>query len=103
MSEALWGHVAARVKELRAVRKMSQEKLSRRADIGYQTVRRVEGAVGATELETLYAIAQALDVDLVELLPPREQLEDKSVVAHTTSRRKGHSASEQGKRKRAAA
>ncbi len=60
--------MGARIRRLREARGMTQEKLSDSADIGRVTLVRIEKGEQSPRLETLMALARALDVPLEELL-----------------------------------
>ena len=60
--------VAARVAEIRARRRMTQEALAARARINRVTLARLERAQHPPNLDTLERIARALRVRLVDLV-----------------------------------
>ena len=60
--------VAARVAEIRARRRMTQETLAARARINRVTLARLERAQHPPNLDTLERIARALRVRLVDLV-----------------------------------
>lgn len=67
MSNEVLGRLGQRVRTLRAGRNFTQEQLATRAGITWHFVSSIErGTKGAT-IETLTAIARALDVTLCEL------------------------------------
>ena len=60
--------VAARVKELRQARGMSQEALAKLAKINRVTLARLERAMHPPTLDTLERIARALGVELIDIV-----------------------------------
>lgn len=60
--------LGARIHEIRTRKKLSQEKLAELADISRQSVSRVENARKKVNIESLVAIASALNVSLDELV-----------------------------------
>lgn len=57
------------IKELRNKKGWSQEKLSREADISYQTLIKIErGGIKNPKIETMIKLAKALDVSIDELV-----------------------------------
>lgn len=66
-----------RVKEVAEEKSISQSKLSRLADIGYSTVRRIfDDPYCSISIDTLNKIAKALNVPAMSLL---EEVEDGNV------------------------
>ncbi|GER88897.1 hypothetical protein KDW_30590 [Dictyobacter vulcani] len=63
-----------KVKEIAEGKNISQSKLSRLADIGYSTVRRIfDDPYCSVSIDTLNKIAQALDVPALSLLEESEE------------------------------
>lgn len=62
--------LAERVMSLRGDRGWSQRELARRANMTHQNIRRVEAAEADVRIGTVYAIAQALNVDYLDLIAP---------------------------------
>ena len=56
------------VRERRRVLHLSQQQLADRAGVDRKTVTRVETAVGSLTMERMWRLADALDVDVRELL-----------------------------------
>lgn len=77
MSSSVIGkRLGDRIRQLRASRGLSQERLAELADISRDAVSRIERADREPRLETLDALAQALGIELPEILkfdrdPPR--------------------------------
>jgi len=63
------GKVGARVSALRKARKLTQERLGKKARITRQTVNRLEGGLHSPSLEVLRKLAKALDTTVTSLLP----------------------------------
>ncbi len=62
-------NIGKRIKELRGKAKISQDKLSKKADIPFSTLVKIEaGYTPNPSMETLVKIADAFDVGLDELL-----------------------------------
>ena len=61
--------IGERIKKLRQQKKMSQDRLSKKADLALNTIVKIEtGENPNPTLETLQKIAKALDVSLDQLL-----------------------------------
>lgn len=56
-----------RLREIRLTKNLSQEMLANDADIPINQIGRIERAEISTSLSTVYKIAKALDMDIVEL------------------------------------
>lgn len=56
-----------RIKELRLNKKLSQEMLANDADIPINQIGRIERAEISTSLKTIFKIAKALDITIIEL------------------------------------
>lgn len=56
-----------RIKKLRVNKNLSQEMLANDADIPINQIGRIERAEISTSLKTIYRIAKALDVKVIEL------------------------------------
>lgn len=56
-----------RIKKLRLNKNLSQEMLANDADIPINQIGRIERAEISTSLKTIYKIAKALDVEVIEL------------------------------------
>ncbi len=56
-----------RIKELRKLRKLTQEKLAEQTEISYRFLSRLEVGHKSPSIETLTRLAEALDVELWEL------------------------------------
>lgn len=56
-----------RLREIRLTKNLSQEMLANDADIPINQIGRIERAEISTSLSTIYKIAKALDMDIVEL------------------------------------
>ncbi len=69
-------NLAKRLKELRAIRGMSQEYLADESRVSLRTIQRIENSESEPTGETIKRIAIALDVELTELIGP-------SLVAET--------------------
>ena len=63
--------VALNIQDLRRSRGLSQEELAHRADVSRGYMGKIENAKFAASLDLLERIAQALNVDPVELLAKR--------------------------------
>lgn len=63
--------VALNIQDLRRSRGLSQEELAHRADVSRGYMGKIENARFAASLDLLERIAQALNVDPVELLAKR--------------------------------
>jgi len=61
-------NLAKRLKELRALRGMSQEYLAEESQVGLRTIQRIENEESAPTGETIKRIAVALDLELNELI-----------------------------------
>ncbi len=73
--------LAKRLKELRALRGMSQEYLADESRVGLRTIQRIENNESEPTGETLKRIAIALDVELSELIGPNSVLETSDLKA----------------------
>ena len=60
--------LGARIRELRTMAKLSQERLGERAGVSYKFLGEVERGQGNPTIDTLARIAAALDVDITDLL-----------------------------------
>ena len=66
-------NISKRIKELRSQAKLSQDKLSKKADIPFSTLVKIEsGYTPNPSMETLVKIADAFGVGLDELLGRRK-------------------------------
>ena len=65
----LRGRVGARLKQLRQARRLTQEQLAERAGLSYKFIGELERGRGNPTLTTLGALAEALGVGLIDLLP----------------------------------
>ncbi|WP_370978582.1 helix-turn-helix domain-containing protein [Agaribacterium sp. ZY112] len=70
--ESLDSQFGERVRSARKRRHVSQEELAGRAVIDRSYMSRIERGIVSVSLEKVYLIAQALDCDLSELLPPKD-------------------------------
>ncbi|WP_168464765.1 helix-turn-helix domain-containing protein [Wolbachia endosymbiont of Ctenocephalides felis wCfeT] len=61
--------IGRKIKELRLIRGFSQEELGRKVGITFQQIQKYESGKNSVSIERLYAIAAALSVDFVVLLP----------------------------------
>lgn len=60
--------IAKNIKKIRKERGISQDKLSKLADVAYNTIIKIEsGAIQNPTIETMQKIAKALDVSLDDL------------------------------------
>ena len=73
--------LAKKVKELRAIRGMSQEYLAEESRVSLRTIQRIENNESAPTGETIKRIANALDVQLNELLGSNSTLETDDLKA----------------------
>lgn len=64
--------LGARLRALRRARGFTQERLAERAGLSYKFVGEIERGQGNPTLATLVALAEALDVDVVDLFGPAE-------------------------------
>jgi len=63
--------IAKNIKKIRKKKGISQDKLSKLADVAYNTIIKIEsGAIQNPTIETVQKIAKALDVSLDELTKP---------------------------------
>ncbi len=63
--------IAKNIKKIRKKKGISQDKLSKLAEIAYNTIIKIEsGAIQNPTIETVQKIAKALDVSLDELTRP---------------------------------
>lgn len=63
--------IAKNIKKIRKKKGISQDKLSKLAEIAYNTIIKIEsGAIQNPTIETVQKIAKALDVSLDELTKP---------------------------------
>ena len=63
--------IGALIRKHRKAAKLSQEALARKIDMSTISIRQYEAGVRPPKRETLEKIATALEVDFLELLPPR--------------------------------
>lgn len=73
-----------RIREVRKLRGLSQEKLAEKVGVDPKQISRIEGGKSAPSLDTLEAIAKHLQVEMKDLfdfqhLVPEERLEDQAV------------------------
>jgi transcriptional regulator with XRE-family HTH domain len=61
-----------RLRELRRTRTLSQEQLAARAGLSYKFVGEVERGLGNPTVDTLAALADALETDVTDLFGPSE-------------------------------
>ncbi len=59
--------LGARVQDFRRRRKLTQEELGEKAELSEETVSSIERGVNVPRIETIFRIAEALDVSLSEL------------------------------------
>ena len=61
--------IGKNIKKLRTVKKLSQDRLSKVADVSYNSIIKLEtGGITNPTIETLQKIARALDVQVDDLL-----------------------------------
>lgn len=78
--------IGSRVKEIREIRKMTQEELSERANCSLTTISRLENERSMVGVEKLWAIAQSLDTDFSHIfcdymdLEAVKQAKDKELI-----------------------
>ena len=61
--------IGKNIKKLRTVKKLSQDRLSKVADVSYNSIIKLEtGGITNPTIETLQKIAKALDVQVDDLL-----------------------------------
>lgn len=60
--------LGARLKKLRTERNMSMQDLANLAEIEKSQIYRIENARGDVKLTTIYVLADALKIDIIELL-----------------------------------
>ena len=73
-----------RVREVRKLRGLSQERLAEKVGVDPKQISRIEGGKSAPSLDTLEAIARSLQVEMKNLLDfqhlvPDESIEDQAV------------------------
>lgn len=73
-----------RVREVRKLRGLSQEKLAEKVGVDPKQISRIEGGKSAPSLDTLEAIAKHLQVEMKDLfdfqhLVPEERIEDQAL------------------------
>ncbi|NER15087.1 helix-turn-helix domain-containing protein [Leptobacterium flavescens] len=73
--------LAKKLKELRAVRGMSQEYLADESRVSLRTIQRIENNESEPTGETIKRIANALDVELTELIGPNSVTETSDLKA----------------------
>ena len=66
----LRARVGGRVKGFRRLKGWSQEQLGERAGLSYKFIGEIERGAGNPTIDTLHAIAVALDVDITDLFGP---------------------------------
>lgn len=66
-------YVGNRIKEERKKRSMSQKELGEKIGVKHNTISSYENATNAPEQESLFKIAQALNITVDELFPPFEK------------------------------
>lgn len=59
--------VGKAIRQLRKVKGKSLEQLAYEANISFSTLNRLERGIGNPTLETLFGIAQSLEVDIIDL------------------------------------
>jgi len=67
-NKALVKAVGTRIRELRILRGFSQEELANEADVPLSQIGRIERGENNPTISTLYVLAQALQVDIKDLL-----------------------------------
>jgi transcriptional regulator with XRE-family HTH domain len=70
--KAWQARLGTRLRALRRARGLTQEQLAERAGLSYKFLGEIERGQGNPTLETLVALAGALDLDVVDLLGPAE-------------------------------
>ncbi len=70
--KAWQARLGTRLRTLRRARGWTQEQLAERAGLSYKFIGEIERGQSNPTLETLVALAQALDLDVVDLLGPAE-------------------------------
>ena len=73
-AERLYKTLGVRVREIRKARGETQESLARRIRTARTTITNLEKGDQAVPLHQLYAISEALDVELSEILPTRSEI-----------------------------
>jgi transcriptional regulator with XRE-family HTH domain len=67
-NQALAKALGVRIKELRTQLELSQEELANEADVPLSQIGRIERGENNPTISTLYVLAQALKIDLKELV-----------------------------------
>lgn len=76
--------LGARIKEVRKLRQLSQERLAEKVGVEPKQISRIEGGKSAPSLDTLEAIAKHLQVEMKDLFDfqhilPEEKVEDQVI------------------------
>lgn len=76
--------LGTRIREVRKLRGLSQEKLAEKVGVDPKQISRIEGGKSAPSLDTLEAIAKHLQVEMKDLfefqhLVPEERVEDQAL------------------------
>lgn len=78
--------VSKKLRQQRDEQGLTQEALSRRADVSRETIRSIEAAEGAPNWETLESLARALRVEFWDLMPerPKKRLRERDSNSQPT-------------------
>ena len=70
MAQDIRKHLSYRIRELRARRGMTQQKLAEAADLDYKSIQRLEAKIPRfhPKIDTLEKVAKAFGISLTELL-----------------------------------
>lgn len=60
--------IGTRIRDARALRRLSQERLGELSGVDRQTINRIEQGHVSTRIDTLMRIAEALDIPIAELV-----------------------------------
>src|SRR5699024_10814009 len=73
IEENLLKYVGSRIKEERTKRKITQKQLGEKIGVAHNTIATYEAGRNAPEQNTIFKIAQALEIGVDDLFPPKDQ------------------------------
>ncbi len=72
--------IGLKIKEIRKNKKISQEKLAEMVSMNIKSIIRLENAQGSTTVETLFKIADALNIKIADLFENHEYKDRSEII-----------------------